>query len=81
LGRHPKTLYGAFTVKLIFDHFISLFDQHTTISSSRPGFCWPPRAVTVKGGRKAIAKRLALDSHEHGGTLRWSDQLSCWGKQ
>jgi hypothetical protein len=25
--------------------------------------------VTVKGGRKAIAKRLALDGHEHGGRL------------
>jgi hypothetical protein len=37
--------------------------------------------VTVKDCRKAIATRLALDGHEHGGTLRWSDELSRWGKQ
>src|SRR4051812_37384859 len=40
-----------------------------TVSSPRPdlNFGWPPRRVAVKSGRKAIAKRLALDGHEHSG--------------
>jgi hypothetical protein len=32
--------------------------------------------VTVKGWPQAIAKRLALDGHEHGGSLGWSVELS-----
>ena len=30
-----------------------------------------------QGWPKAIAKRLALDGHKHGGRLRWSGELSC----
>ena len=30
-----------------------------------------------QGWPKAIAKRLALDGHEHGGRLRWSGELCC----
>jgi hypothetical protein len=68
--RRPKTLYGAIIVKVdLRPVSISLFDQRTIISSSRSGFPWPPRTVAVKGGRMAIAKRLALDGHEHGSRL------------
>src|SRR5215831_19730524 len=59
--RRPKTLYGAIIVKFdLRPVSISLFDQLTSISSSRSGFPWPPRTVAVKGGRMANAKRLPL---------------------
>src|SRR5262249_40578337 len=69
--RRPRTLYGAIIVKFdLRPVSISLFDQLTSISSSRSGFPWPPRTVAVKGGRMAIPQRLALDGHEHSGRLR-----------
>ena len=47
------------------------------ISSPRPGCRWPPRAVTVKDGRRPSRSDFALDGHEHGGRLRWSGELCC----
>ena len=48
MGRHPKTLYGAIIVKLDRRSFPSpRSTQVAIISSSRPSFDWPPRAVTV----------------------------------
>ena len=61
--RRSKTLYGAITVKAdlqSFNLFISLFDQLVTIFSSRPSFDWPPRTVTVKGGRRPSRSDLPL---------------------
>jgi hypothetical protein len=73
-------LYGAFTVKLIFDHFHLLVRpaRHLLVPT---WFLLAAARSDGQGWPKAVAKRLALDGHEHGGTLRWSDELSCWGKQ
>ena len=62
--------------RLIFNHFHLLVRPGGAISSPRPGCRWPPRAVTVKGGRRP-SRSDALDGHEHGGRLRWSGELCC----
>src|ERR1700736_4396958 len=60
-GRHPEPLYGAIIVKLDRRSFPSpRSTQVAIISSSRPSFDWPPRAVTVKGGRRPSRSGLPL---------------------
>jgi len=69
----PRDLYGLIDVKA--SNIISLFDGLR--SSPRPDLIVARllRAATVKGGRRPIAKRLALDGREHSGRLvgsgRW----------
>jgi hypothetical protein len=53
-----KPCMGRLLSRLIFN--ISLFDRLLAISSSRPHFDWPPRAVTVKGGRRPSRSDLPL---------------------
>lgn len=67
-----RTLVWANLCKVIFQSFRLLVPCSAVAPiCSCFGFgvhChWAPRAVTVKGGPLAIAKRLALDGHEHGG--------------
>jgi len=54
-----------------FPEVILLFDQGTTILSSRPPARTLSRAAWVKAGGTAAAPqaRLGLDASEHGGTL------------
>jgi hypothetical protein len=61
-GRHPKTLYGAIIVKLDLSSLLPspCSAQVAAISSSRPDFDGPPRAVTVKGGRRPSRSDLPL---------------------
>ncbi|MER9134637.1 hypothetical protein, partial [Mesorhizobium sp. M0768] len=54
----------------------SLFSRvRPFVPALAPGSIGAPRAVTVKGGPLAIAKRLALDGHEHGGSVTLSRQV------
>ncbi|MER8930877.1 hypothetical protein [Mesorhizobium sp. M0859] len=69
-------LYGLIFVKVIFQSFRLLVQPCAPICSCfGSGSIGAPRAVTVKGGPLAIAKRLALDGHEHGGSVTLSRQV------
>ncbi|PWJ84679.1 hypothetical protein C8D77_1323 [Mesorhizobium loti] len=69
-------LYGVIFVNVIFQSFRLLVQPVAPICSCfGPGVHRAPRAVTVKGGPLAIAKRIALDGHEHGGSVTLSRQV------
>ncbi|MER8829239.1 hypothetical protein NKH73_25235 [Mesorhizobium sp. M0938] len=69
-------LYGVIFVNVIFQSFRLLVQPwRPFVPALAPGSIGAPRAVTVKGGPLAIAKRLALDGHEHGGSVTLSRQV------
>ncbi|WP_292492254.1 hypothetical protein [Mesorhizobium sp.] len=70
-------LYGLNFVKVIFQSFRLLVQPVAPICPAfGPGVHRAPRAVTVKGGGLwPIAKRLALDRHEHGGSVTLGRQV------
>ncbi len=71
------SLYGAISVKADLQSFSS---PRSTRWCHLLAPTWLSLAAARSDGQgwpKAIAKRLALDGHEHGGRLRWSGELCC----
>ena len=64
-------VWGIGCQVLFSEHVASLCSTGSAIPSSRPGRGKPPRAVSVKDGRRPPpeAARSVLDGREHGGTI------------